>query len=313
MPQPNPRLGYTLVIIGAILFGVNGAVSRVAMRSGLSPESLTTVRITAATIAFALAAALWRRSALRPPTGSSLLLTAVLGLVGVLSLQLTYNIAINRLPLGIALLIEYLAPVMVVLWVRFVRQERVRQRMWAAIALSVFGIATVGQVWQGLDFDTLGLLMALAAGVSFATYFLLGERRVGLDDPLRVVLWAFGFATIMMNIISPIWIVRDLDRNVSLLGNLESVRLPLLLLIGWIVVLGTVAPFFLQLVALQHIPATIVTVIATLEPVIAVALGWAWFTEALTAIQVVGAACVVGGIGLAQSARRQANPPLPLQ
>lgn len=313
MPQPNPRLGYILVITGAILFGVNGAVSRVAMRSGLSPESLTTVRITGAAIAFALAAALWRRSALRLPTGSSLFLIAVLGLVGVLSLQLTYNIAINRLPLGIALLIEYLAPVLVVLWVRFVRQEQVRNRMWAAIGLSVFGIATVGQVWQGLDFDTLGLLMALAAAVSFATYFLLGEHHVGFDEPLRVVLWAFVFAAIMMNIISPIWKVGDLHRNASLLGNLESVRLPLLLLIAWIILPGTVAPFFLQLAALQHIPATIVTVIATLEPVIAVVLGWAWFTESLTAIQVIGAACVVGGIGLAQSARRQAAPPIPLQ
>lgn len=313
MPPSNPRLGYALVVAGAILFGVNGAVSRVAMRAGVSPESLTTLRITGATLVFALAALIWRRPALRPPTGRSLLLIAGLGLVGVVSLQLTYNIAINRLPLGIALLIEYLAPVLVVLWVRFVRRERVRNRMWAAIALSVAGIATVGQVWQGLELDPLGVLMALGAAVSFATYFLLGEHNVGFDDPLRVILWAFVFAAVVMNAIAPIWDTVPLDRNASLLGNLDSRQLPLILLIGWIILLGTVAPFFLQLVALKHIPATVVTVVAMLEPVIAVVLGWAWFTESLSAVQVVGGICVLGGIALAQSARRELILDLPPQ
>lgn len=313
MPTTNPRLGYGLVVLGAVLFGINGAVSRVAMRAGLTPESFTTMRITGATIVFALAALVWRRSALRPPSGSSLLLVAALGLVGVVALQLTYNIAINRLPLGIALLIEYLAPVLVVLWVRFVRGEPVRSRMWAAIVLSVVGIATVGQVWKGLSFDTLGMIMALLAAVSFASYFLLGEHNVGFDDPLRVILWAFVFGTVVMNVVAPIWQVGDLTRDANLLGAFRSHATPLLLVIGWVVVLGTVAPFFLQLVALQHLPATIVTVVATLEPVIAVALGWGWFEESLTAVQVGGGVLVLAGIALAQSARRDVPMDLPPQ
>lgn len=319
MPQTSPRLGansslgYGLVIFGAVLFGINGAVSRVAMRAGLSPESLTTLRITGATVVFALAALIWRRSALRPPTGSSLFLIAALGLVGVASLQLTYNIAINRLPLGIALLIEYLAPVLVVLWVRFVRGEKVRNRMWSAVALSLVGIATVGQVWKGLDFDTLGIVMGLLAAVSFASYFLLGEHNVGFDDPLRVILWAFLFATVVMNAIAPVWQVGTLRVDAPLLGNLDAFALPLVLVVGWIVLLGTVTPFFVQLLALQHLPATVVTVVATLEPVIAVVLGWAWFTESLNAIQVVGGVLVIAGIALAQSARGEAITHLPPQ
>ena len=313
MHQTHPRLGYTLVVLGAVLFGINGAVSRVAMRAGLSPESLTTLRITGATLVFALAALIWRRSALRPPTGSSLLLVAALGLVGVASLQLTYNIAIDRLPLGIALLIEYLAPVLVVLWVRCVRGEQVRNRMWSAVALSLIGIATVGQVWNGLDFDTLGILMALLAAVSFAFYFLLGEHQVGFEDPLRVILWAFAFATVVMNAIAPVWQVGTLHTDAPLLGNLSEFALPLVLVVTWIVLLGTVFPFFLQLLALRHLPATIVTVVATLEPVIAVILGWAWFTESLNGIQVVGGVLVLAGIALAQSARREIHTTLPPQ
>lgn len=303
MSARNPRLGYGLVITGAVLFGLNGAVSRVAMRSDLTPEGLTTLRITGATILFAAIAACIRRSALRPPSGRSLLLVVGLGLVGVVGLQLTYNIAIDRLPLGIALLLEYLAPVLVVLWVRFVRHEPVRGRMWLAVGLSIIGLALVAQVWDGLTLDGLGVVMALLAAVCFATYFLLGEHRVADEDPLHVILWAFAVATIGMNLIEPIWSTPALGGGTSALGRLEAITVPLWLAVGWVVVLGTLAPFFLQLLALQHLPATVVTVVAMLEPVIATVLGWAWFREALSPVQLLGAVAVLAAIVLAQTSR----------
>lgn len=304
MPHPNPRLGYALIVAVAVLFGVNGGVSRVAMGAGLSPEAFTTLRITGATVVFVAYAACFRRSALVRPKGSALLLAIALGLVGVLGLQLTYNVAIDRLPLGIALLIEYLAPVLVVLWVRFVRHEQVRPRMWAAVALAVIGLAVVSRAWNGLAFDGLGVVMALLAAVCFATYFLLGERNVGLDDPLRVILWAFVAATVAMNLVQPVWTTPDLPATTSGLGRFEGVSVNPWLVIGCVVVLGTVVPFFLSMLALRHLPATIVTVVAMLEPVIAVVLGWAWFRESLAPVQVVGAVAVLAGIVLAQTSRR---------
>jgi drug/metabolite transporter (DMT)-like permease len=300
----NARLGYVLVVAAAVLFGLNGGVSRVAMGSGLSPESFTTLRITGATLVFVAYAAGFRRSALRRPRGTALLLVLALALVGVVGLQLTYNIAIDRLPLGIALLIEYLAPVLVVLWVRFVRKEPVRPRMWAAVGLSVGGLAIVSRVWNGLAFDGLGIVMALLAAVCFAAYFLIGEHNVGFDDPLRVILWAFVVATVAMNLIEPIWTTPDLPDRTSMLGRLDGHGVDPWLVIGTVVVMGTVVPFFLEMFALQHLPATIVTVVAMLEPVIANILGWAWFRESLTPVQVVGACAVLAGIVLAQTSRR---------
>jgi drug/metabolite transporter (DMT)-like permease len=299
----DPRLGYALVIAAAVLFGINGGVSRVAMEAGLTPESFTTLRVTGATLVFVAYAASFRRSALRRPRGSALLLVVALGLVGVAALQLTYNVAIDRLPLGIALLIEYLAPVLVVLWVRFVRHEPVRGRMWAAVGLALVGLATVSRVWNGLTFDGLGVVMALLAAVSFATYFLLAEHNVGFDDPLRVILWAFVVATVAMNLIQPIWTTPSLPGSTSLLGRLDQHSVQPWLVIATVVLLGTVAPFFLELVALRHLPATIVTVVAMLEPVIANVLGWAWFRESLTPVQLLGAAAVLAGIVLAQTSR----------
>lgn len=304
MNAPNPRLGYALVILAAVLFGLNGGVSRVAMGSGLSPESFTTLRITGATLVFVAYAAAFRRSALVRPKGSAFLLVVALGLVGVTGLQLTYNVAIDRLPLGIALLIEYLAPVLVVLWVRFVRKEEVRPQMWGAVALAVGGLAVVSRVWNGLDFDALGIVMALLAAICFAAYFLLGEHNVGVDDPLRVILWAFVVATVCMNLIQPIWTTPDLPRSTSGLERFSDVSVNPWLVIGVVIVLGTVVPFFLEIVALRHLPATIVTVVAMLEPVIAVVLGWGWFRESLTPVQVLGAVAVLAGIVLAQTSRK---------
>ena len=93
MTARNPRLGIVLVLIGAVLFGLNGGVSRVAMATPLTPELFTTLRITGATLVFVLYASLFRRSALKRPRGTQLLLIIGLGLVGVVALQLTYNIA----------------------------------------------------------------------------------------------------------------------------------------------------------------------------------------------------------------------------
>ena len=293
-----------LVITAAVLFGLNGGLSRVAMGSGLSPESFTTVRVTGAALVFLAYAACFRRSALRRPEGTAMLLVAALGLVGVAALQLTYNVAIDRLPLGIALLLEYLAPVLVVLWVRFVRKEPVRGRMWLAVGLAVGGLAVVSRVWNGLTFDGLGVIMALLAAVSFATYFLLGEHNVGVDDPLRIILWAFIVATVAMNLVEPLWATPSLGGSTSMLGRLDGHTANPWFVIVVIVVLGTVVPFFLEMVALRHLPATIVTVIAMLEPIIANVLGWAWFRESLTSVQGLGAVAVLAGIVLAQTSRK---------
>lgn len=299
------------MLTGAALFVINAGVSRVAMRAGIDPGTFTTIRITGAAACFVVLAAIVRPAALRPPRGRSLLLIAALGFVGVAGLQLTYNIAINRLPIGIALLLEYLAPVLVVLWVRLVRRDEVRRRMWVAIGCTLVGLAVVGRVWQGLTFDTLGVAMGLSAAVCFAAYFLLGEHNLDGQDTLRVILWAFIIAAVAMNIFAPLSDVDGLGGSASLLGNLDRFSVPLWLPLVWIVALGTVTPFFAQLIALHHLPATIVTIVATLEPVGVLVLGWVWFNESLTAVQIAGGVLVLAGIGIAQTARNRpaALPP----
>ena len=311
----RPRLGYALVVTAGALFIVNAGVSRVSMRAGVESVTLTSVRVTGSLVVFALWAALARRGALRPPRGRTLVLVVALGLVGVALLQWTYFVAIDRLPLGVALLLEYTAPVFVALWARFVRHEPVRDRVWAALALSLTGLAVVSQVWDGLVLDGIGVAAGFGAAVAFAAYFLLGEQGVSKDDPLRVILWSFAAAALALNLVRPVTALgTDVPTTTtSLLGALSGISAPVWLLLGWVVVLGTVVPFFLELFALQHLPATAVVVVAMLEPVGATVLGWAWFGESLTVVQTFGAVAVVTGILLAQTARPAVDrEPVPL-
>ena len=144
----------------------------------------------------------------------------------------------------------------------------------------------------------------------------LGGVAAGLARRLGVApAWtrlAFVVATVAMNLFQPLWTTPSLPGSTSMLGRLAGGSVDPWLVIGVVVVLGTVVPFFLEIVALRHLPATVVGVVAMLEPVIATVLGWAWFRESLTPVQAAGAVAVLAGIVLAQTSRRsQMTVPAP--
>jgi drug/metabolite transporter (DMT)-like permease len=306
VPTRNPALGFGLVLAGASLFIVNAGVSRVALRSGVDAVTLTTIRVTGTAAVLVLFAALFRRSALRPPTGRAALLLVAHGLIGVAALQWTYFVAIDRLPVGMALLLEYQAPILVAVWARVVQKEQVRSRMWVGLALAMGGLGLATGIGRGVTFDGLGIAAGLGAAVCFAAYFIIGEHGIAALDPLRVILWSFLVATVVLNVVSPITSFDTglLDEHASLLGRLSGMDLPVWSLLAWVIVLGTLLPFGVELLALRHLSATAVTMVAMLEPVGVNALGWVWFGEELGLLALVGGVAVVAGILLAQSARR---------
>lgn len=307
MTRPNPAIGLGLVVLGASLFTINAGVSRVALRNGVDATTLTSLRVTLTFLALLVIAALFRRTALRPPSGRKLALVVAHGLIGVAALQWAYFVAIDRLPVGMALLLEYQAPIIVAVYARVVLGEQVRPRLWLGLGLALVGLAAATEVWEGARFDGLGVAAGLGAAVCFAAYFIIGEAGVASLDPLRVILWSFGVATIVINLVSPVteFDAGLLPEQVSLLGRLDGWSWPLWLVLAWVVVLGTLVPFFAELFALSFVRATTVTVVALLEPIGVSALGWWWFGESLGPIAVVGCLAVVAGILVAQSARRE--------
>jgi drug/metabolite transporter (DMT)-like permease len=315
MLQRRPGVGYLLVLLGALLFIVNAGVSRVLLRNGVDPASLTTARVTGTAVVLLVVCLLFHRAALHPPPPRLRLLLLLHGVVGVAALQWVFFIAIDRLPVGMALLLEYLAPVLVALWARFVQSEQLRARAWVGLGLALTGLAMATGVVEGqLRFDGWGVLAGLGAAVCFATYFLVGEHGIAELEPVRVVLWSFGIGAVAMNIADPIWDFPFdvLDEQVPMLGRLDHREASAAVLLGWVVVLGTLVPFGVELAAMSHLSASTVTTVAMLEPVGVAALGWVWFYEELGTVAVAGCTLVMVGVLAAQTGRRVMHEPGPL-
>jgi drug/metabolite transporter (DMT)-like permease len=293
-----------MVTAAALLFALNGTVSKVVLSSGIGSLELTQVRATGALVGFVALLALVARPSLRV-TRRELPFLVLFGIAGVAMVQWLYFVSIARLPIGAALLIQYLAPILIALWAWAVLHERVRRRIWAALVLALAGLSLVVEVWSGISLDGLGIAAALAAAVAYAVYVLMAEQAVGRREPASLLCYGFGFAALFWALVQPLWRfpAARLDDDVSLLGRLADHSAPVWSLLLFVVVVGTMVTFLLVTAALRHISATRVAIIAMLEPVAAALVAYAWLGESFGAQQLAGGAIVLAGIVLAQTAR----------
>jgi len=302
--ERRPLLGYAMVLAATCMWGINGTVSKAILSSGLSSPRLTEVRSTGAAVALgaALLIAQPRRLRIRR---SELLFLAVFGILGLALVQWLYFFAIHRLQIGIALVIQYLAPVLIALWARFVAKEPVRRRIWVALVLALGGLSLVVDLRHGFSLDALGTAAALGAAVAFALYILLAEHAVGRRDPVSLLCLGFAVAALFWAVIQPWWSFPAglVDDRVQLDGVLLATTTPIWLLMLTMIVVGTILPFLLLVGALRHVSATRVGVTAMFEPVAGALVAYAWLGESLSAAQLTGGAVVLGGILLAQTAR----------
>jgi drug/metabolite transporter (DMT)-like permease len=296
-------VGYVFALLASVLFGANGSVTKVVIEAGLSPTQLTQFRVLGTAVAAGLVLLATNRRAFRVPP-RTLLVLAILGVAGVALLQASYAGAIERLPVGIALLIEYTAVLMVALVAFFFLGEKVRARLWVAIGCVLVGLAVVAQVWAN-TLDPLGVALAIAAAITLTIYFVVGERQASSTPPLVVAFWTMTFAALFWAFFSGWWAMQPetFVHPVSLGGNLADVRVPVWVPLLWNILLGTFAPFWLSFQALKRMSATAAGVVATSEVVFAFLFAWAWLGEQLDGVQIVGGVIVLVGIILAQTAR----------
>jgi len=207
--------------------------------------------------------------------------------------QLSYYESIRRLPVGVAVLIQYTAPVLLLVWAR-TRGRRVGGRLWIAAALAVVGCFFVAGAYDaGLrDLNTLGLGLAVLSAVIFAFYFVTAERILSRYPTPTSLLYGFGFAAIAWAIARPVW---------TLPWTTTSAQIWWLLL--GVLVVATVVPFALTLAAVKLIPAARVGLTSTFEPVVASIVAWFVLGERLDVPQIAGGAVVLAAIGIAQSLR----------
>jgi drug/metabolite transporter (DMT)-like permease len=300
----RPALGYAMVAVAATLFAINGTVSKVILGSGIDSQQLTEVRCAGALLGLTLIAVATRPSSLRIRRQELFLLVA-LGVGGLALVQWSYFFAIHRIAIGVALVIQFVGPILVALWARFVYRENVRRRIWVALVLALTGLVLIVEIWRTHRPNAAGLAAAVLAAITYAAYILLAERGVRVRDPISLSAWGFFFATLFWSVLAPWWHFPSgrVGADVSLLGNLASSHLPVWALMLWMVVLGTIVPFALVVGALRHIGATRAGITGMLEPVLAIVVAWVWLGESLDLLQLSGAAVTLAGISLAQSSR----------
>lgn len=311
--EGHPLLGYALVWSAVGLWALNATVAKVILDSaGLSSYRLTELRASGAAVILMLGVGILRPRSLRIRSLRELGFLVVFGIAGLAFVQLFYFVAIQHLDIGIALVINYLAPVLVCLWARFVVGEPVRRRIWLAIALALAGLALVVDVAGGVTLDGIGVTAALAAAVAYAAYVLMAEGALRRGrDQYSLLAWGFTFSALFWAVVQPWWSFSwdEVTGSASLLGRLDDASLPVPLLLTYVIVLGTVVPFIFLVTALHYVPATRVTILAMLEPVLAAIIAYAWLGEELTGTQIAGALLVLVGVGIAQTARPAATEP----
>lgn len=295
-------LGYALYLPAAFLFALNGTVSKQLLVGGVDALRLSQLRVTAAFVVLLVVVLLTRPRSLRL-TRSELPRLLTYGVAGIAMTQWLYFISIDRLPVGVALLIEFTAPIMVALWVRFAWHQPVRDRLWGALALSMLGLAMVGQVWDGFALNGVGVVAGLGAAAALAVYYLTGERAVATRDPVSLTMWGFGAASLLWAVVAPWWSYPwgQVGAVHGSIGPFDSI--PGWWLAAYMVLLGTVVPFALVLFSLQYLSASQASVVGMAEPLMATAIAWIVLGEVLTPVQLVGGLVVLAGVLIAENSR----------
>ncbi|MFD7654846.1 DMT family transporter [Actinosynnema sp. NPDC059797] len=298
--------GTFLAVLSSIAFGTSGVLAKPVMEAGAAPAQVTSARIALAAVVLLVGTAVLRPRALWPGSGlRGWTLPLGYGLFAVVGAPLLFFVSASRIPVGIAMLLQFTAPVLVALWVRLVRRTVLPTAAWWGTAIAVAGLAVVGEVWRTPRLDTVGVVAALCSAVCLAAYYLLGERAAGRADPFGVTAVGMLFGAVVLAVLSPPWLIPVTAPTA--LG-------PSWLLLVVMALFSTVVAYLTGILSLRHVPPAVASVIGLLEVVVSAALAWWLLGEELTAVQVAGAVVLLTGAAVVQVAsapRPGRNRPAP--
>jgi drug/metabolite transporter (DMT)-like permease len=304
----NKHRGELYLVIGAIFFSLNGVIVTLVL-DHMTTFRLAQVRATGTFFLLFLITFIQDRKSLKAER-SEIPTLIFYGIFGYAMVQLCYFIGISRgVPLSLVLIIEFTAPIWIVLWIKFVRKTEVSRDMWIAIALSLFGLILVAKVWQGFTFDLIGTLGALGAALALAVYFLMSQSQGTKRSAQAMVVWGMGIAGLFWSLILPIWNfpTEIFSTEINLQGRFSDYSAPGWLLIAYIIIFGTMVPYLFVVGGIRRLSASTSSVIGMLEPVIAGVFAWVWLSQSWSAIQLAGGAIVLIGIYIADRAKNNVS------
>ena len=282
MPERRATTGAILALLAATFFGISGVVAGGVFET-VEPAYVAQARsIIAAALLLIYA---WWRKALRPGPGVWRL--AVLGL-NLALVNVTFYWAIDRLGVGPGATVQFLAPILVLIWLAAVKKEPIAAIAWVASVAAVAGVGLVTEAWTMSSSDVFGIASGLVSAFLFAAYLVYGEFLGERYQPSTVASWGFVFASLFWAIVLPWWTFPFEAASTVWTG---------LIVVG---VVGTAIPFVLDFIALRMTSSGIVGIIAAAEPPIAAFLAAMFLDQALGPIQWFGIFLVAGAVAVVQ-------------
>ncbi|MGC2474717.1 MAG: DMT family transporter [Candidatus Sulfotelmatobacter sp.] len=298
--------GYLFIASAAFLWGVSAAMGRAVFtgKLPLAGEALHPIEpliLSQTRTSFSLLVLLpalvfahkdrrgWRRIQL--PT-RDLIQCLVLGMLGVAASNYFYYVAIQKTSVAIAIILQYTAPVWVLLYVVSRGQQKLSPQKVAAVLVALAGIAlTIGIVGaksgSPLHLNSYGLIAAMLASFSFAFYNVGGHSILARYDRWRVLTWTLASASVFWLFVNPPWKV----------AHYTPAQWAFLFVFSMISVLGSFSLYFL---GLQYLEPTRAIIASCLEPVFSILLAALLLGEVVRPIQTLGIVLVLSAIVIVQ-------------
>ena len=301
----NQAIGAVMYLVAAFLFALNGSVAKAQIEAGLSPAEVTEVRTIGCALILLIYILIVNPGSLKVRRAE----IPFLLLFGVLAYALTpflFFLSVELLPVAIAALLAFLAPVLVALWLRYVKHEAVGRSIWLSLVLVVGGLILVSQVWSGMTLNPLGVFFGLLTAAALAAYLLLGEAGARRRDVMSLAFWGFAIATITWSILAPWWnFPWNLLTTTTSLFDGAVTGIPVWSLVIVMIAISVI-PFVLVLMSLQRIGAQRGGILGTTEPLWAALLAFILLGEVLSPIQGLGGLVVLAGVIVAEFASQRA-------
>jgi drug/metabolite transporter, DME family len=285
------RVGLAAIAFAAGLWAIAATAASRLFDRGVDPIELSEARAVIAAVGLSTVG--WGRTARSPV---SPVLMGALGL-SIALVNAAYYLAIDRLEVALAIVLQYTAPVLVVAWVAATARRAPSREVLVALIAAVGGVVLATEIPAGDagPIDALGIAFGLASAVLFAAYTLLSERAAHALGSIGAMTRAFGAAALF-------WVLVQVPRGWPE-DLFESENLPLVLFVG---LGGTLAPFLLYVWGLGRVRSERATIAATLEPVLAAVFAWLLLDQSLSSMQIAGGLLVIGAVAMLQVAGHEA-------
>lgn len=305
--------GIVMAVVSALAFSSSGPLVKPLLEAGWSLSAALIVRMGLAGLILSpllVRAVIRERSFLRRH-GWSLV---AFGLIPVAGCQVLFFSAMQRMPVAVALLIQYLAPVMLVGFV-WLRTRRTPSRLvLGGSVVAVAGLVLVVDI-AGARFDLLGTLFALAAAVCVCVYFVMSERTGDDLPPLALASGGLLIGALFMGVLAVTGILPFAAPDITV--TFRGIEMPGFLPLLWVGAVGTTLGYALGVMAVPRVGSRLASFIGLSEVLFALAFAWLLLGETPAPIQFVGGALILVGVVLVRMDAADADalssvaPPIP--